>query len=795
MLMAFLEEDFPMQIHVSFEKLIETYKSYLTEDSDTLHRERAERVIKLTEEYPALVEGLTDIKQVEAYKPQIDLILADLFSDILQQNEIKIACLPFNELIIKSSRRYDKILKEAGDGYDLELRNFDESTAYIMGCSIILIQHYGYNIDFRRPFFYDIPDKNGITRHYRMLYNGDYMNIEKGADTPEITDKDVEVLLDNFDNIDIWKEKFPPDGWHFKGFILANLYDATSDVSLSDFKTNLLRYDKSDTDFIEGFHNIFQSIFNLPEIKVGFSNYNEEEKTLERVPYNNVESFVLNAEQKRACSSALCSGSFYTIFTKKQFFAVSDVERYLSSDPTEHFYKNLLDQNIKSAIFAPIADGDTFLGLLEIVSPNRQDLNSINANKLLDIMPYLLDSVKRSREQMENELEIIIQNECTSIHPSVYWKFRKEAKRVVTTQIDTGASVAYRDIVFKDVYPLFGQIDIKGSSEARNTAVKKDLLLQLKEVKTILTHANESQKLPVYEEFLFRIETFVQGIKDGLQVDSERSILNFLSNDIHPLFEHLKTQEETIASLINDYNDLLEEGMGLIYKYRKSYDDSVMLINKRMASVLDKKQEEAQGMYPHFFERFKTDGVEHNMYIGESITRENSFNKIYLYNLRLWQLQVMCEMENAHYKLSKKLPHPLDVASMILVFNTSLSVRFRMDEKRFDVDGTYNARYEVVKKRVDKAHIKGTSERVTQPGKIAIVYSQKEDEREYMRYIKFLQAKQYLGDTVEIVELQDLQAVTGLKAIRVEVLYKIPTGKDENKQYYTYDDLIEEIRS
>ena len=410
-------------------------------------------------------------------------------------------------------------------------------------------------------------------------------------------------------------------------------------------------------------------------------------------------------------------------------------------------------------------------------------------------MPYMLDSVKRSREEMENEQEVIIQKECTSIHPSVYWKFRQEAKRVMTAQIDKDASVSFRDIVFKEVYPLFGQVDIKGSSNARNTVVQKDLLLQLKETKKILEFANEKMQLPIYDEFLYRIDTFISGLTDGLQVDSERIILDFLNYDIHPLFKHLKKNEGILASLIKDYDDALEEGMGLIYKHRKAYDESVMLINKHLASVLDQKQEEAQRMYPHFFERFKTDGVEHNMYIGESITRENSFNKIYLYNLRLWQLQAMCEMENAHYELSKELPHPLDVASMILVFNTSLSVRFRMDEKRFDVDGTYNARYEVVKKRVDKAYIKGTQERITQPGKIAIVYSQKEDEREYMRYIKFLQAKQYLGESVEIVELQDLQAVTGLKAIRVEVLYKLPTSKNDAKEYYTYEDLIEEIRS
>jgi hypothetical protein len=66
-----------------------------------------------------------------------------------------------------------------------------------------------------------------------------------------------------------------------------------------------------------------------------------------------------------------------------------------------------------------------------------------------------------------------------------------------------------------------------------------------------------------------------------------------------------------------------------------------------------------------------------------------------------------------------------------------LPIRFRMDEKRFDVDGTYNARYEVIKKRIDKSFVKGTNERLTQKGKLAIVYSQRKDEKEYLRYIRF----------------------------------------------------------
>jgi hypothetical protein len=148
-------------------------------------------------------------------------------------------------------------------------------------------------------------------------------------------------------------------------------------------------------------------------------------------------------------------------------------------------------------------------------------------------------------------------------------------------------------------------------------------------------------------------------------------------------------------------------------------------------------------------------------------------------------------MENNYYSLKESLPLPLDVSSMILAFNTPISLRFRMDEKRFDVDGTYNARYEVFKKRVDKSLVKGTKERVTQPGKIAIIYSQKEDELEYLRYISFLQSKNQLDEDIEILDVEALQGVTGLKAIRVSLLYSRKFSA--KKEYYTYEDLMKEL--
>ena len=70
------------------------------------------------------------------------------------------------------------------------------------------------------------------------------------------------------------------------------------------------------------------------------------------------------------------------------------------------------------------------------------------------------------------------------------------------------------------------------------------------------------------------------------------------------------------------------------------------------------------------------------------------------------------------------------------------------------------------------------------------MYSQKKDEREYLRYIHFLKAKGYFTDKIEILELQGLQGVSGLKAIRAEILYKTD---DSAEKTYTYADLMEEL--
>jgi len=783
--------DSPMLLKISFNKLIEQYEEMAKSKDDFIAR-KAQRVLDAQAPYPELKEGFEDVDLLETFKEPISIILEDSFSDILSLNEIKTASVPFMSLIFNSTKRFKNILKAAGDDFELNIKNMPQDDIYVIACTIILQFCYGYDINLKRPFFYEIPDDNGIMRYYKLLYNADFTEIKPTDKAVKLSQKDIDELLDNYENIELWKEKFPPQSYVFKGFVISNIFDVTDDQSISNIKSNLISETKrKDENFINDFHEIFRSLFKINDLKVGFSAYNKEEDSFERVYGAGMESFLLNDREEGTCSTTLCSRSYDVLLNKKKFYAISDVDKYYKlSKGRAPQYKTLKEQGFKSAILAPIASENELLGILELVSSESKVLNSINANRLIDVMPFILSAVERSKKEEENLIEAVIQQECTSIHPSVHWKFKSEAKKFIYEELD-GKVPTFRKIAFEDIYPLYGQIDIKGSSVARNKATQADLTLQLEAARRIMVLSNQEKTLPIYEQVIFQIDKYLNKLSRYFQVDTERKITEFFDQEITPLFYHLLSAKVLVEE-ITAYFGTIDEKLEVLYKHRKDYDDTITKINIKMSDMLDHKQEEAQQMYPHYFERFKTDGVEHNMYIGESITKDENFNKIYLYNLRLWQLQVMVEMENSYYQMQSEFPVQLDVASMILVFSQPLSISFRMDEKQFDVDGTYNARYEIVKKRVDKAYIKGTKKRITEKGKITIVYSQKEDEKEYLRYIKFLQSKNYLDNDVEIVELQDLQAVTGLKALRVSVLYH----KDKNdKDFFTYEDLMKEIKA
>jgi hypothetical protein len=238
--------------------------------------------------------------------------------------------------------------------------------------------------------------------------------------------------------------------------------------------------------------------------------------------------------------------------------------------------------------------------------------------------------------------------------------------------------------------------------------------------------------------------------------------VNFYLNEIETPDAHNK-------NLIKKYFKETDERNGKVYAKRRILENSMQYLNFIIADYLDKMQADLQKQYPIYFEKIRTDGIEYDMYLGQSISPKQPYKKSFLNELRLRQLKDMAAITKLVHTSAKSLPTPLQTTQLIYVNASAIDITFRMDEKRFDVEGGYNIRYHVVKKRIDKVHVMDTGERLTQPGKLAIIYTQPHHAKEYINYITELQKQHILKQKIELLELEELQGVTGLKAIRVEV--------------------------
>jgi hypothetical protein len=422
-------------------------------------------------------------------------------------------------------------------------------------------------------------------------------------------------------------------------------------------------------------------------------------------------------------------------------------------------------EGARSLIICPLKTNGSLLGMLEIISTTAGQLKPADISKIEAVIPLFSLGLEKSLEQLNSQVDTVIKKKFTAVQPAVEWRFTESALNFIVGQFAKEESKIER-IAFNDVHPLYGAIDIRNSSTARARSIQADIVEQLELAQKVIKKA---KSFPLLQEIEFKINKFIDSASGVLQSGEELVIQDFLQGQIVSFFNHLHTTEPTVKNEVEHYFAALDPQLGMLYHNRKEYEISVSRINDTLARFIDKEQVAAQKVYPHYFERYVTDGLEFNIYMGQSISPRKKFDEIYLRNLKMWQLTVLTKAARITHALERELSHPMRTTQLILCHGQTLSILFRTEERKFDVDGTYNIRYEIVKKRIDKAHIKETGERLTQPGKIAIVYSQAKDAAEYREYIEYLQNKNLLKKEIEDVNLEEMQGVVGMKALRVEV--------------------------
>ncbi|PYN88493.1 MAG: GAF domain-containing protein [Candidatus Rokuibacteriota bacterium] len=726
---------------------------------------------------PELLNPITDLSVIERHKALVDVLMAGIFPPAFFEQEFTAVLIPFMLKSFYATPPFERLLR-AEDGSLRGHVNLDASMISAMrvffAYALILERVYGVVLDVDYPLILTVTDaETTLDRHFKMEFDWRCVDVETVGPVPALTDAMRRRLHGELFETAMFRELLPADRFVFRGFTIFRAIEVTDQEVLSSLERDLIDKESivSHTRF-KALQDKLRTLFRRPELRFGLAALDGDQV------------LVLNygAECEHACIFADSRhhtveefrGSVYERAVKQGGpLIVEDLTEMPGRTPADD---EIIEWGLRNIIVAPLYYQDRVIGTLELGSPRPGDLDWTHLPKLMQILPLFSMAVQRSMEELNARIQAFIKEKCTAIHPVVEWRFRKAVLKGIESQAEDAddAVVEMEPIVFERIYPLYALADIRGSSIQRSLAIQADLLTQLRLARDVIRWAHDARRLPGLHELLYRIDKHAAKIETNLNSGDEVSIIAFLRTDVESLFDHLQTFGPGIRERIEAYRAALDPRIGTVYDRRRLFEESVTRIADGISAYLDLEEQTAQTMFPHYFEKQKTDGVDHQIYVGASLLEDGKFDPLYLKSLRLWQLMVTCGVALKVNRLKDKLPIPLEVTHLVLVQHAPLSIRFRFDEKRFDVDGAYDIRYEIVKKRIDKAVVKGTDERITQPGQVAIVYSHPSEGHEYRGYIEYLKSLGYFIGEVEDLELEELQGVHGLRALRVTIDLRNP---------------------
>ncbi|MBF0452825.1 MAG: GAF domain-containing protein [Candidatus Magnetomorum sp.] len=727
---------------------------------------------KIVKECPDLMAPITDFEKLDTYQTDIHRLFQLVFPRIFWETEKIGVILPASmKPLIYSPRFKYSFLNESGQfqfpsDFDIGLfikKRLSRMYMHILDKVYLQKTSAVKNDHIILP---NIDKETGLERFYHMNVDMRFVKVLSDGPFKDLSEEELKKIKNNITDPERIQEILPIENFKISGVTILRATEVTQTHVLSLIQKDLIDQDNVVTQ--KGFLRLQQRLrnyFKLPNLVASLSSFYEDQILLLNTGCDLTNSCIFS-NSRHLPKSYFVNTPFEKAVVRKKILAFGDIVK----DTSLNISKKTLDgANIHSLLICPLLYKDECIGTLDLADPDVDVFGTQEIIKIEDIRPLFAMAINRAVEDLDNEVQGIIKQQCTAVHPSVEWRFRQATLKYIT-EMQLGNQSELSPIIFKEVFPLYGIADVRGSTKARNHAIQKDLEDHLTCARSVIETAAKEKPMLILNQLLGRIQEQLERIQSGLASGDELSIVKFVRQDIEDVFPHIRLFSPNVSKAIDLYESQVDQNVGTIYRLRKEFEESIQLLNQRLASFLDTEENRIQEIFPHYFERHRTDGVDYLMYIGKSMNEKGEFHEIYLKNLHLWQLQVACGMAWLTQHLKPELSVTLDTAHLVLVQSSPLSIRFRYDEKKFDVDGAYDIRHEIIKSRIDKAVVKGTQERLTQPQKIAIVYSQQEEETEMVQHVSFLQKKEFLKKHVEYLDLEDLPGVNGLKALRVGVI-------------------------
>lgn len=732
-------------------------------------------VLKQIRAHPEL-EGTIDLERISNYKQVLEYIYLTLMPAITNEKEkFWGLSVPLSPVIFYGTKAlYHFLTDKQGCLRGSIVHSMEDGQKERRVLSILyflaLRRLYGFDLRTKMEMVQQLSDgEEKISHYYKIIFDPRFVEVKfQGERLPEIAIQDIhfhDQIMD-VDMLNRMQELLPLKDLLFEGFSVVQVLDITTQKAIENIKNMVVNLSQDHMPYAEVASSLRSLIGRqavdirmIPMLRVNdklvLQNYESVGRTLREIcqRFEVAEDVYLNAIER--------------FYKHPEVIMDESISLENSNSQNREMYTMLISMGVKGMLILPVYFNKQLVGMLEIFSKVEGAISSNTLTRLEPVIPLLEQLFQANIDDFDISLDNVVKEKFTSLQPSVQWAFNEAAWQYLQRKkVDKKALI--ERIRFEGVYPLYGAIDVRNSSLARSVALQADLIQQLQLLIDLIESLKKIHFLTMMDEMIFHARQYMKRIEEHLSADDEFAVSNFLETEIVSFLLHYHDSYPASEELINNYY-LASGANGKAYSNRAELEESLQLLNSTIGSLLDRMNMEIQLEFPCFFEKFRTDGIEYDIYIGPSITPHRSYDPIYLRNLRLWQLTSMALVARLTRALIPQMKRKLETTQLIFIHANTIDIEFRSDEHRFDVEGAYNIRYEMIKKRIDKVRLKDSEERLTQPGKIAMIYFQQRDIEEYLSFIDYLQQQQVLNMDLEYLELEELQGVSGLKALRIGV--------------------------
>ncbi len=264
----------PFTCELSLAPLVEFWQQAIA-DNHPMYRSLARPIQAALKKAPELMEPIADLSVIAEHQELVETLMTAVFPPASWDESCMAALVPFQFQSFYATPSFEQLM--LSDSGRVQGRvNVDEQTVarvkLLHTYAFIMYMIYDISLDFDFPLIFTVTDpETGLDRHFRMNFDGRFMQVKTVGDPPPMTPYERKRVMANLTDPEVLMEFLPPEKFIIQGFAVLHAIEVTDQEVLSELKRDLLEKEIISNDRFDSLQLQLRTLFRKPDLGFGLA--------------------------------------------------------------------------------------------------------------------------------------------------------------------------------------------------------------------------------------------------------------------------------------------------------------------------------------------------------------------------------------------------------------------------------------------------------------------------------------------------------------------------------------------